>query len=538
MKRTLPITSLAAIALALAGSHPANAQESAAPASAGLPVGTCINMGNSLEPPQEGEWGGSNISQADFARIKAAGFDTVRIPVRWHNKSMNTPPYTVDPEWMARVVEVVDWALEADLNVILNSHHFDPIYDDPGAVSVWHGAVWTQIATRFADRREDKLWFELENEPHNNLDHSNLLETLAPALAAVRASNPTRPVIYGGENWSGIDSLATLPLPDDANVYPTFHYYDPFEFTHQGASWTAPNIPPPGRKFGNVADRQQLAGAVEKVRAYIARTGKVPFMGETGAYDLHVSTAERAEYHRAVTQAFAPTGIGICMWAYTNTYPFYDHKSGVWLAGMRDAIGLAEPGQVTTSSSAAVSEGDGPGQRPKGQRLPQGLESFEAQLPGWLLNDPTSLAWESYGPDLTSKAVLDETIPGGGAATRFQNTKAAEPWSAAANIPLIADVEKGRRVVIGFWARAVGSSAEIGNAAIGVRFQQNADPYPGFGDRMLSVGPEWTFYEVSATADRTIKRKTAIVALQLGGQEQTVEIGQAIVLVGASSISP
>lgn len=333
---------LAACTAGSVDSYAQSAATSSPELPAPLPVGTCINMGNSLEPEQEGSWGGEPIGAADFARISEAGFDTVRIPVRWHNKSMETAPYTVDPEWMARVVEVVDMALAEDLNVILNSHHFDPIYADPQGTAQWHGGVWVQIARQFADYPEDRLWFELENEPHDQLDHSNLLDTLEPALMAVRASNPTRAVIIGGENWSGVDSLATLPLPDDANIHPTFHYYDPFPFTHQGASWTEPNMPEPGTQFGSAADLAQLRRDVAKVEAYVERTGRTPFMGETGAYDLHISTEERAAYHRAVREAFAPTGIGICTWGYANTFPFWDRDTGEWLPGMRAAMGLPE----------------------------------------------------------------------------------------------------------------------------------------------------------------------------------------------------
>ena len=310
-----------------------------------LPVGTCMNMGNMLEPEHEGMWGGAPIAAEDFTRIKAAGFDTVRIPVRWHNKTLQQAPWTVEKAWMDRVQQVVDQALAADLNVILNSHHFDPIHEDPLAVAEWHGAVWTQIADRFAGYPEDTLWFELENEPHKNFDHSNLLETLEPAYKAVRAKHPTRAIIYGGENWSGINSLANLPLPEDSNVHPTFHYYDPFMFTHQGASWTGDTPPPPGRTFPTAEDRAQLTKDVEKVRAYIARTGKTPFMGEVGAYDLHIPTEDRAAYHRTVREAFAPTGIGTCVWAYANTFPFWDRDSGEWLPGMRAALGIPESDQ-------------------------------------------------------------------------------------------------------------------------------------------------------------------------------------------------
>ncbi|WP_428027254.1 glycoside hydrolase family 5 protein [Altererythrobacter sp.] len=340
MKRKLATAFLAA---ALTFQSPvAYAQQDSAHPAKSLPIGTCINLGNTLEPETEGAWGGAAAEQADFERIAAAGFKTVRIPVRWSNKTSDQPPYTVDPAWMDRIQQIVDWALAAKLNVILNSHHFDGIHDDPLGISDRHGAVWSQIAQRFADYPEDHLWFELENEPHENFDHSNLLETLAPALKAVRAVNPTRAVIIGGEDWSGLESLATLPLPEDPNVYPTFHYYDPFAYTHQGASWVAPDIPPPGRNFPTDEDKAQLAKDVAKIEAYVERTGKVPFMGEVGAYDKHISTKDRAQYHRVVREAFEPTGIGICVWAYANTFPFYDRKAGAWKPGMLKALGLEE----------------------------------------------------------------------------------------------------------------------------------------------------------------------------------------------------
>ena len=324
---------LAAIAVLLAS--PVQAAEP-------LPVGTCINIGNHLEPERESGWGGKRIDAADFARIRAAGFDTVRLPVRWMNKSDPQPPHALDPAWLARVAEVVDQALAADLNVILNSHHFDAVHEDPPAGAPWLAAVWRQIAAHFADRPAARLWFEIENEPHDKLDNGNLVATLAPALAAIRATNPDRPVVIGGGNWSGVDSLATLELPDDRNVHPTFHYYEPFDFTHQGASWAGP-VPKAGtRDYGTRADAERLAADVAKVRAYIARTGLTPFMGETGAYDGGTSLAERIEYHSTVREAFAPTGIGICAWAYTNTFPFWDQKAGQWLPGLRAAFGLSE----------------------------------------------------------------------------------------------------------------------------------------------------------------------------------------------------
>ena len=248
-----------------------------------IPVGKCINLGNTFEPPAEAAWGGRAATAKDMRNIAAAGFDTIRIPVRWDTHSGAGPEFRIDGKYLARVKSIVDAAQKEGLNVILNSHHFEHIHKEPLESAPQLAAMWKQIASAFAGYSRDTLWFEIENEPHDKFDHSNLLAVLGPALAEIRKTNPDRPVIIGGEKWSGIDSLATLPLPADPHVIPTFHYYDPFDFTHQGASWVD-QAPPLGRKYGTIEDRKLLERDVQKVKDYITRTGKTPFMGETGAH--------------------------------------------------------------------------------------------------------------------------------------------------------------------------------------------------------------------------------------------------------------
>jgi endoglucanase len=306
-----------------------------------LPVGRCVNMGNSLETPFEGAWGGKKIDAADFKRIADAGFDTIRLPVRWSTRAGNDARYTIDAAFMERVKQIVSDARKVGLNVILNSHHFEEIHKDPSEANIARLAgMWTQVAAAFADQPEAHLWFEIENEPHDKFNDSNLLAVLTPALAEIRKSNPTRAVIIGGEYWSGINSLKTLALPDDPNIVPTFHYYDPFDFTHQGATWVE-SPPPLGREYGTAQDEKLLKADVQKIRDYIARTGKTPFMGEFGAHTT-VSPAQRINYQKTVRMAFDEIGIGMCAWAYTNTFPLWDHEKKTWVPGMRDAMGLKE----------------------------------------------------------------------------------------------------------------------------------------------------------------------------------------------------
>lgn len=537
LKAFVSLLPLAALTLTPMAGAAAQAPAPAAPKA--LPVGTCINLGNTLEAEKEDSWGGVPVRREDLKRIAAAGFKTIRLPVRWHNKSSDKPPYTIDSAWMNRVQQIVDWALAENLNVILDSHHFDPIHDDPLAVAAWHGGVWKQIAERFKGYPEDKLWFELENEPHKNFNHTNLIATLTPALTEVRKLHPTRAVIIGGENWSGIKSLETLPLPDDPNVYPTFHYYDPFLYTHQGAEWTKPDMPPVGRAFPLPQDTAQLAQDVETVKAFIARTGKVPFMGEVGAYDAHISLADRVKYHRTIAQAFAPTGIGMCVWAYTNTFPFYDHKAEKWLPGLRGAIGLkddttappapAAPSVPAPQASASPSSGSA--------KLSPELAAFDEQVPGDLINDPTRIDWASFGPNLEAGARQAADIPGGGAARVFDiKAKGQFPYTVAANVPLLDAISTGDQVTVGFYARVVSTERSDGKGIIGVRFQENAAPYGGFGDTNVLVGDKWEWYEVTARADKRIRKADAIVTFQMAGAKQVLEIGQAIVVKGSPTI--
>lgn len=89
-----------------------------------------INFGNMLEAPTEGEWG-LTVQEEYFDQVKQAGFDFVRLPVRWNAHAQQEAPYTIDPVFFTRVDEVVNWALERDLTIIVNIHHYEEMAWDP-----------------------------------------------------------------------------------------------------------------------------------------------------------------------------------------------------------------------------------------------------------------------------------------------------------------------------------------------------------------------------------------------------------------------
>ena len=146
------------------------------------------NLGNTLDAAKDGvcnsgvssetSWSCPTTTEAMIKGIASAGFKTIRIPISWHNHITNTSTYAIDSAWMARVKEVVDWAYDAGLYVIINVHHdtaaaagivagqgYYPATADKTISEAFLKAVWKQIATEFNNEYDEHLVFELLNEP-------------------------------------------------------------------------------------------------------------------------------------------------------------------------------------------------------------------------------------------------------------------------------------------------------------------------------------------------------------------------------------
>ncbi|MFN3470616.1 MAG: hypothetical protein ACK4Z7_13035 [Novosphingobium sp.] len=169
------------------------------------------------------------------------------------------------------------------------------------------------------------------------------------------------------------------------------------------------------------------------------------------------------------------------------------------------------------------------------QRTPE-LQALDDALPGNLINDPSNLDWQVYGPGVASKPVKAADLAGGGALQIKTARRGAELWEVAANAPIEAAIKPGQRITVAFHARTVKAETPDGQGVLGIRVQQNVAPFGGFADNRLTIGTEWKLYEVTAIADRALAAGEAVVAFQLAGARQTIEIGQTIVVEGAASI--
>jgi len=192
-------------------------------------MGRGINLGNTLEPPLEGGWNNGPAQESYFDAYIAAGFTNIRVPVRWDEHTQSGQPYNVDADWMDRVEQVIDWGLSRGLYVTLNGHHEDWLKDNyTTANKARYDRIWRQIVERFKDK-SDKLLYEIINEPMG-LTVAQVDDLNARILGIIRAEEPTRIVIFGGNMYSNAEQLFTAAIPNDDYIMGYYHSYDPWNF--------------------------------------------------------------------------------------------------------------------------------------------------------------------------------------------------------------------------------------------------------------------------------------------------------------------
>jgi endoglucanase len=303
-------------------SHPGLVPVISAPTSH---LGRGINLGNKLEAPSEGEWG-APVEAWMLTTIKQGGFATVRIPTRWSAHAAASPPYAIDAVFLDRVTWVVNQALSAGLMAVLNIHHYEEIFSDPQGQRDRFLALWQQIATHFRDYPET-LVFEVLNEPNTNLTPELWNEFLTDALAVIRQSNPDRYVMLGTGEWGGIGAMNRLRLPDDNRLVFTFHYYDPFEFTHQGAEWVSGSSNWLGRTWGTSRDSAAVRDDLNTVAEWAVRHNITVCMGEFGVYSRAVMD-DRVAWTAFVTREAERRGFSWAYWEFDAG--FGAHTDGQW----------------------------------------------------------------------------------------------------------------------------------------------------------------------------------------------------------------
>jgi len=331
-----------------------------------------INLGNTMEamgwdgtPPfthsEETAWGAATVNQALFNGYAAAGFKSVRIPVNWSqyaDANDNIPQF-----WLDRVKQVVDYAHNAGLYVIINIHSDSWVTADPtqaATVTAKMTKYWTQIANNFKDY-DNHLLFAAQNETYDSTNHGSqptaaecsaqtgYNQAFVNAVRAVGGNDASRTLVVQAYSTSIDDAVtcnATLPTDSIANrLIMEVHWYSPYDFalnsgdtTHwqYGALATDPSAV---ETWGNEGYTRQ---EFDKMQTSFVSKGIPVIMGEYGAYPkgsgpgkgVTTYTNYWAQYttNEAITHGIVP------YWWDTPGGMFDRNTGAVTVQGIVDAI--------------------------------------------------------------------------------------------------------------------------------------------------------------------------------------------------------
>ncbi|HEY5297523.1 MAG TPA: glycoside hydrolase family 5 protein [Verrucomicrobiae bacterium] len=328
-----------------------------------------VNLGDYLEAWPRRSWG-VNVKPSEYAEMKKQGFDHVRVPIGWQHYAGTAPDFLISTQIFATVDSVVSNALANQLAVIINIHHFDELDHDPAAATPEFLALWKQIAAHYKNY-PPPLAFELDNEPHENATTKLMNPIYAQAISEIRQTNPQRTLFVEPGNWGGIDGLKNLVLPPDDNLIVSIHCYEPFFFTHQGASWAGADVQkitgikfpgPPAQPFeisSNLDVKNYVRARIEKYNTLpaaknpsgpIAFAGKLKYahdwsefygrpvhLGEFGAY-VKADPQSRANFYSAMRRTAERDDIGWCLWDWSANFRYWDKKNNRAMPGMHAAL--------------------------------------------------------------------------------------------------------------------------------------------------------------------------------------------------------
>ena len=282
----------------------------------------------------ETSWVGAKTTPELIAAIHEAGFNTIRIPVSWHNHVDEN--YIIDAEWLDRVREVAGWALDQGMYVIVNTHHDNDVkYYYPDTVhydqsAAYLSAIWTQMAEKFKDC-DEHLILESMNEPRLvgtqyewnwnssvsecrlSAKYINQLNQLFVDI--VRGSggyNSTRYLAvpaYCAAPWNAADQAFQLPNDiADNKIIVSAHAYTPYNFAlNTGSKDNTFDLKLDTGKKG------EIASFMNSLYNRFVKYGIPVMMDEFGALDKNGNLQARVNFTAYYVASASARGI-TCVW--------------------------------------------------------------------------------------------------------------------------------------------------------------------------------------------------------------------------------
>lgn len=301
-----------------------------------------------------------------FADIAKAGFKTVRIPINFSAWMELKQPYNWDtPKGLEMADNFVKWALANNLNVIIDLHHLEFDRSIPEAETAERIVnLWIKIAERYKNTDPEKVFFEIRNEPRD-ITAEGWRWQAEQIIKYIREIDKKHTLIVGFHDWNSRQALiSSKPFSDDNIIY-TFHYYDPFLFTHQGATWAGDDMsrikfaPFPWSKTVKIESNSSQLGQwgkgliasyekdskAEEMFADLKEAkdwsvkNKVPiFLGEFGSYNLQPTIEDRCRHAEVIYSSLGKLKIPNAWWEWDGGFNMFKKGTNEIADCMKKAI--------------------------------------------------------------------------------------------------------------------------------------------------------------------------------------------------------
>lgn len=330
---------------------------------------------------------------ADFTFIRATGLGYVRLCIDPVQLLLGGYGSETSLAAFARLDRSIDQILAAGLSLSITMFPRD---DYKAALLTPAGQqaftdLWKYLAGHYAGRDPERVFFDLMNEPEVK-DPARWDVIQGAAVEAIRSVDQAHTIIATGSRYSGIDELVQVTPVRDANTVYTFHFYEPFPFTHQGATWSSPafvhlkDVPYPATEALLVpmiaattdpAAKEQLEGYASQgwdEAVLVKRIGQAKAWGEAhhvpvicnefGAYRTTIPEATRARYLGDVRLALETLKMPWAEWDYRGNFGIVSHTAdGVIVPDVPvlEALGLTVPAPPPMVLPAMPSAPSSPG---------------------------------------------------------------------------------------------------------------------------------------------------------------------------------
>jgi endoglucanase len=315
--------------------------------SAQTPFSRGVNLTNWFQAGNARQIQFTKYTKDDFVRIKSLGCDVVRLPINLNYMTNGAPDYVIDPIFFDFLDQAVDWAEELHINLLLDNHSFDPNVNTEPSIEGILLKVWPQMAEHFKNR-SNYVYYEILNEPHG-ITTAVWCQIQLNVIKAIRAIDTKHTIVVGPSGYNSYNELVNMPVYTDDNLIYTFHFYDPFMFTHQGATWTSymqdlAGVPFPynaakmpttpasakGSWVESSLNNYKNEGTVAQVKKWLdiavsfknSRNVKL-FCGEFGVYNLNSPHADRVYWYEVVRKYLEEKGISWTTWDYQGGFGLF-----------------------------------------------------------------------------------------------------------------------------------------------------------------------------------------------------------------------